>query len=100
MAAGIGFGSGSKVFQWLENEGNAYLLTGTKYEGWSHSDTLKYMLEHSAELGYETRMDESGNFYLVDASGNVLNMDGTSTHVSLDDLTGRTGGDDVIAGSG
>ena len=100
VAAGIGFGSGSKVFQWLENEGNAYLLTGTKYEGWSHSDTLKYMLEHSAELGYETRMDESGNFYLVDASGNVLNMDGTSTHVSLDDLTGRTGGDDVITGSG
>ena len=100
VAADIDFGSGSKVFQWLEEHGNSDLLKGTDYEGWSHGDTVKYMLEHHEELGYETRVDGDGKPYLVDASGNVLNMDGTSAHVSLDELTGRTGGDDVITGSG
>ena len=100
VIAGIDFGSGSKVFQWLEEHGNSDLLKGTDYEGWSHGDTVKYMLEHHEELGYETRVDGNGKSYLVDADGNVLNMDGTGASMSLDELTGRTGGDDVITGSG
>ena len=43
VAADIDFGSGSKVFQWLEEYGNSDLLKGTDYEGWSHGDTVKRM---------------------------------------------------------
>ena len=91
-----GYGSGSEVFQWLE--GNGDRLTGD-YAGWTHDDTLKYMLEHAEELGYETRVDGNGEFYLVTADGTVLNMDGTEANVGLDSLTGRGGGNDTIIGS-
>lgn len=91
-----GYGSGSEVFQWLE--GNGDRLTGD-YAGWTHDDTLKYMLEHAEELGYETRVDGNGEFYLVTADGTVLNMDGTEANVGLDSLTGRGGGNDTITGS-
>ena len=96
VAAGIDYGSGSEVFQWLE--GNGDRLTGD-YAGWTHDDTLKYMLEHAEELGYETRVDGNGEFYLVTADGTVLNMDGTEANVGLDSLTGRGGGNDTIIGS-
>ncbi|MEQ2654844.1 VCBS domain-containing protein [Desulfovibrio piger] len=93
-----GYGSGSEVFQWLEDNGDK--LTGTKFEGWTHADTVDYMLRHAEELGYETRVDNDGGFYLVTADGTVLNMDGTEANgIALDDLTGRGGGDDVITGS-
>ena len=91
------YGSGSEVFQWLETNGEK--LTGTDYAGWTHDDTLKYMLEHAEELGYETRVDADGDFYLVKADGTVLNMDGSEAGIDLDSLTGRDGGDDVITGS-
>ena len=91
------YGSGSEVFQWLETNGEK--LTGTDYAGWTHDDTLKYMLEHAEELGYETRVDDTGEFYLVTADGTVLDMDGTEATVGLDSLTGRGGGDDTITGS-
>ena len=100
VAAGIDYGSGSKVFQWLEDAENAVWLKGTKFEGWTHDDTLKYMLEHAEELGYETRVDDNGEFYLVTADGTVLNMDGAEAdNVELDTLTGRGGGNDTIIGS-
>ena len=99
VAAGIDYGSGSKVFQWLEDAENAVWLKGTKFEGWTHDDTLKYMLEHAEELGYETRLDDSGTFYLVKPDGTVLDMDGTEANVGLDSLTGRGGGNDTIIGS-
>ena len=57
------------------------------------------MLRHAEELGYETRVDNDGGFYLVTADGTVLNMDGTEATVELDSLTGRGGGDDTITGS-
>ena len=95
------YGSGSAVFQWLEN--NASSLTGTEFAGWTHDDTVKYMLEHHEELGYETviQTTEEGqtNFFLVDLDGNVLNMNGTAANVAADSLTGRGGGDDTIIGS-
>ena len=97
VAAGIDYGSGSEVFQWLE--GNGDKLTGTKFEGWTHADTVDYMLRHAEELGYETRVDADGDFYLVKADGTVLNMDGSEADTDLDSLTGRDGGDDVITGS-
>ena len=98
VAAGIGYGSGAEVFQWLEDNGDK--LTGTKFEGWTHADTVDYMLRHAEELGYETRVDDNGEFYLVKADGTVLNMDGTEAdNVELDTLTGRGGGDDTITGS-
>ena len=97
VAAGIDYGSGSEVFQWLE--GNGGKLTGTKFEGWTHADTVDYMLRHAEELGYETRVDADGDFYLVKADGTVLNMDGSEVDIDLDSLTGRDGGDDVITGS-
>ena len=100
VAAGIGYGSGTEVFQWLENPDNADLLAGTKYEGWTHTDSVDYMLQHAGELGYETRVDDNGTFYLVDAHGDVWNMDGSEADgIALDDLTGRGGGDDTITGS-
>ncbi|WP_289616883.1 VWA domain-containing protein, partial [Desulfovibrio piger] len=93
-----GYGSGSEVFQWLE--GNGDKLTGTKFEGWTHADTVDYMLRHAEELGYETRVDDNGEFYLVTADGTVLNMDGAEAdNVELDTLTGRGGGNDTIIGS-
>ena len=93
-----GYGSGAEVFQWLEENGAK--LTGTDYVGWTHTDTVDYMLEHAEELGYETRVDEDGHFYLVNANGDVLNMNGAEADgVALDSLTGRGGGDDVITGS-
>ena len=91
------YGSGTQVFQWLETNGEK--LTGTDYAGWTHDDTLKYMLEYAEELGYETRVDDNGEFYLVTADGTVLNMDGTEATVGLDSLTGRGGGNDTITGS-
>ena len=91
------YGSGSEVFQWLETNGKK--LTGTDYAGWTHDDTIKYMLEYAEELGYETRVDDNGEFYLVTADGTVLNMDGTEANVGLDSLTGRGGGNDTIIGS-
>ena len=90
------YGSGTQVFQWLED--NSANLKGD-YAGWTHDDTLKYMLEHAEELGYETRVDDTGEFYLVTADGTVLDMDGTEATVGLDSLTGRGGGDDTITGS-
>ena len=97
VAAGIDYGSGAEVLQWLENNGDK--LTGTKFEGWTHDDSVKYMLQHAEELGYETRVDADGDFYLVKADGTVLNMDGSEAGIDLDSLTGRDGGDDVITGS-
>ena len=103
--AGIKSGSGMKLFQWLEKLENASILEDTPFAGWTHDDTVKYMLEHHKELGYETRIhtDAEGNstFYLVDTDGTVLDLDGTPAdeNVSLDDLTGRTGGNDIITGS-
>ena len=95
------YGSGSAVFQWLEK--NADSLTGTEFAGWTHDDTVKYMMEHHEELGYETviQTTEEGttNFFLVDLDGNVLNMNGTAATVAADSLTGRGGGDDTIIGS-
>ena len=99
LAAGIDYGSGSEVFQWLEDAANADTLKGTKFEGWTHDDTLKYMLEHAEELGYETRLDDSGTFYLVKPDGTVLDMSGQEVNIALDSLTGRGGGDDTITGS-
>ena len=99
LAAGIDYGSGSEVFQWLENTANADTLKGTKFEGWTHADTVDYMLRHAEELGYETRVDDDGTFYLVTADGTVLDMDGKEATVGLDSLTGRGGGNDFIIGS-
>ena len=99
VAAGIDYGSGSEVFQWLESAANAGTLKGTKFEGWTHADTVDYMLRHAEELGYETRVDDDGGFYLVTADGTVLDMNGTEATVRLDSLTGRGGGDDTITGS-
>ena len=98
VAAGIDYGSGADVFQWLENAANANALKGTKFEGWTHDDSVKYMLQHAEELGYETRVDADGDFYLVKADGTVLHMDGSEAGID-DSLTGRDGGDDVITGS-
>ena len=97
IAALPDYGSGTQVFQWLED--NDDKLTGTKFEGWTHDDSVKYMLQHAEELGYETRVDADGDFYLVKADGTVLNMDGSEAGIDLDSLTGRDGGDDVITGS-
>ena len=84
------YGSGTQVFQWLEANGEK--LTGTDYAGWTHADTVDYMLRHADELGYETSVDDAGEFYLV-------KPDGTEATVGLDSLTGRGGGDDTITGS-
>lgn len=91
------YGSGTQVFQWLEANGEK--LTGTDYAGWTHADTVDYMLRHADELGYETRVDNAGEFYLVKPDGTVLDMDGTEATVGLDSLTGHGGGDDTITGS-
>ena len=100
VAAGIGYGSGTEVFQWLENPDNADLLAGTKYEGWTHTDTVDYMLEHAEELGYETLVSDDGMFYLADVHGDVWNMDGSEAKgVELEGLTGRDDGNDTITGS-
>ncbi|MGE9919625.1 VWA domain-containing protein [Desulfovibrio sp. SGI.082] len=102
VAAGMitalpGYGSGSELFQWLEK--NSDKLSGD-YAGWTHDDTIKYMLEHAGELGYETRVAEDGTAYLVKPDGTVLNMNGSeATDVDLGSLTGRDGGDDIITGS-
>ena len=90
------YGSGTQVFQWLED--NSANLKGD-YAGWTHDDTLKYMLEHAEELGYETRVGDDGTFYLVTADGTVLDMDGSESELALDNLTGRGGGNDTITGS-
>ncbi|MBM6894978.1 VWA domain-containing protein, partial [Desulfovibrio piger] len=95
IAALPDYGSGTQVFQWLEDNGDK--LTGTKFEGWTHADTVDYMLRHAEELGYG--VDDNGEFYLVTADGTVLDMDGTEATVGLDSLTGRGGGDDTITGS-
>lgn len=97
IAALPDYGSGTQVFQWLEDNGDK--LTGTKFEGWTHADTVDYMLRHAEELGYETRVDDNGEFYLVTADGTVLDMDGKEATVELDSLTGRGGGNDTIIGS-
>ena len=100
IAALPDYGSGTQVFQWLEDAANAGTLKGTKFEGWTHADTVDYMLRHAEELGYETRVDDNGEFYLVTADGTVLNMDGAEAdNVELDTLTGRGGGNDTIIGS-
>lgn len=102
VAAGMitalpGYGSGSEVFQWLEK--NSDKLTGD-YAGWTREDSIKYMLDHADELGYETRVDTDGNPYLVAPDGTVWNLDGSEAmDVDLDGLTGRGGGDDIITGS-
>ena len=100
------FGSGSEIFKWLEDSDNASVLAGTEFEGWTHDDSVKYMMEHHEELGYETVMktsnDGTTDFFLVDLDGNVLEMDGTETGTVLDDrsdLTGRADGHDTITGS-
>ena len=90
------YGSGTQVFQWLEE--NSVNLKGD-YAGWTHADTVDYMLRHAEELGYETRVDDDGTFYLVTADGTVLDMDGKEATVGLDSLTGRGGGNDFIIGS-
>lgn len=100
VAAGIGYGSGTEVFQWLEENADSVILKGTEYEGWTHTDTVDYMLEHAEELGYETRVDGTGDFYLVNAHGDVWNMDGSEAGgVELAGLTGREDGNDTITGS-
>ena len=99
VAAGIGYGSGTEVFQWLEANADSAILQGTKYEGWTHTDSVDYMLEHAEELGYETRVGDDGTFYLVTADGTVLDMDGSESELALDNLTGRGGGNDTITGS-
>ena len=92
------YGSGTEVFKWLEENGN--MLTDTKYEGWTRDDSIKYMLQHAEELGYETRVDGDGTPYLVTTNGTVLRLDGTEAKdVTLDSLTGRDGGNDTITGS-
>ena len=94
------YGSGKEVFEWLEDPANANILVGTRFEGWTHDDSIKYMLQHAEELGCETRVDENGTTYLVTVDGTVLNLDGSEAQdVTLDSLTGRDGGDDVITGS-
>lgn len=100
IAALPGYGSGMELFQWLESHGTDPALKDTKFAGWTHDATIKYMLEHAGELGYETRVAEDGTAYLVKPDGTVLNMDGSeATNVGLDSLTGRGGGDDTITGS-
>ena len=100
IAALPGYGSGMALFQWLEKHGTDAALKGTEFEGWTHDDTIKYMLEHADDLGYETRVAEDGTAYLVKPDGTVLDMDGSeATDVDLGSLTGRDGGDDIITGS-
>ena len=100
IAALPGYGSGMALFQWLEKHGTDAALKGTEFEGWTHDDTIKYMLEHADDLGYETRVAEDGTAYLVKPDGTVLDMDGSeATDVDLGSLTGRGGGDDTITGS-
>ena len=100
IAALPGYGSGMALFQWLEKHGTDAALKGTEFEGWTHDDTIKYMLEHADDLGYETRVAEDGTTYLVKPDGTVLNMNGSeATDVDLGSLTGRGGGDDTITGS-
>ena len=95
-----GYGSGMELFQWLEKHGTDPALKDTEFEGWTHDDTIKYMLEHADDLGYETRVAEDGTAYLVKPDGTVLNMNGSeATDVDLGSLTGRGGGDDTITGS-
>ena len=94
------YGSGSEIFQWLED--NADSLADTEFEGWTHDDTMKYIMDHHEELGYETviQTTEEGqtNFFLVDLDGHVRNMGGTMVeNVATGSLTGR--GDDTIIGS-
>ena len=93
------YGSGTEVFEWLEENGNR-LTDTTKFEGWTRDDSIKYMLQHAEELGYETRVDGDGTPYLVTTNGTVLRLDGTEAKdVTLDSLTGRDGGNDTITGS-
>ena len=92
------YGSGKEVFEWLEANGSN--LVGTKFEGWTHDDSIKYMLQHAEELGYETRVDGDGTPYLVTTNGTVLELDDTEAQgVTLDSLTRRDGGSDTIIGS-
>ena len=99
IAALPGYGSGMALFQWLEKHGTDAALKGTEFEGWTHDDTIKYMLEHADDLGYETRVAADGTAYLVKPDGTVLDMSGKEVDVALDSLTGRGGGDDTITGS-
>ncbi|WP_337375389.1 VWA domain-containing protein [Desulfovibrio piger] len=99
IAALPGYGSGMELFQWLEKHGTDPALKDTEFEGWTHDATIKYMLEHAGELGYETRVAEDGTAYLVKPDGTVLDMSGKEVDVALDSLTGRGGGDDTITGS-
>ena len=94
-----GYGAGMELFQWLEKHGTDPALKDTKFEGWTREDSIKYMLEHADELGYETRVDTDGNPYLVAPDGSVWNVDGSKANVDLDSLTGRTGGNDSTTGS-
>ena len=94
-----GYGAGMELFQWLEKHGTDSALKDTKFEGWTREDSIKYMLEHADELGYETRVDTDGNPYLVAPDGSVGNVDGSKANVDLDSLTGRTGGNDSTTGS-
>ena len=91
------YGSGKEVFQWLETNGS--YLQGTQFDGWTHDDSIKYMLQHAEELGCETRVDGNGTTYLVTVNGTVLNLDGSEADVHLETLTGRDGGNDIITGS-
>ena len=93
------YGSGSELFEWLEQHGDDFELAGSKFEGWTHEDTIDYMLQHAGELGSETRVDANGTIYLVMADGTVQNLNGSEANVALDELTGRDGGDDTITGS-
>ncbi len=99
IAALPGYGSGMALFQWLEKHGTDSALNGTEFEGWTHDDTIKYMLEHAEDLGYETRVAADGTAYLVKPDGTVLDMSGKEVDIDLDSLTGRGGGDDTITGS-
>ena len=92
------YGSGKEVFQWLEANGSE--LKDPRFEGWTHDDSIKYMLQHAEELGCETRVDGNGTTYLVTVDGTVLNLDGSEAlDVPLNSLTGRDGGNDTITGS-
>ena len=99
IAALPGYGAGMELFQWLENHGTDPALKDTEFAGWTHDATIKYMLEHAGELGYETRVAADGTAYLVKPDGTVLDMSGKEVDVALDSLTGRGGGDDTITGS-
>ena len=107
LESALPYGSGYKVFTYLENhhvDTTAIGVTGTT---WTSADTINYIENHADQMGWETlthnTTDSAGHvttsYYEVDENGNVHNPDGTlNTTYTLDQLTGRAGGDDIING--